>query len=267
MQTLRHENVYNSKEAILLAGMSYQTYPFFESETLILPTDYQLRATIRGRSGVTDPAEAVFGFLAEIKEQYVLAFRGTANVLDIDSDLDLFQIEYPYVPNSGKTHRGITHIYQSLRAALFEELNSCTSSKELYVTGHSLGGDLAILASFDIAYNTEFKNPLLYTLAAGRIGDPLFASHVSEVVKSGFRIFNTHDFIPTLPGEEYPTPFTEEGMSYRHVGQDHAIDFQKDNMFLNHRINFYCEEIGNEDSSFVEALRTTSPGFYPDPID
>ena len=259
--------IYNSQDAILMAGMSYQTYPFFENEKLVLPAGYELRFTIQGSTGVTDPSMSVFGFLAEADDRFVVAFRGTVTVADIDSDLDLFQIDYPFVSNAGKTHRGITHTYQSMRNALIEELNTYSFSKNLYVTGHSLGGDLTLLASLDIAVNTGFKHPIPYTLAAGRIGDPVFIARFNETVRNSQRIYNVHDFIPTLPGEEYPVPFTEEGMSYRHVAQDHAIAFQKDNLFLNHRINCYFDAISKEDPLFVEALEKSSPGFCPELID
>jgi len=267
MDISQSEDIYNSQDAIVLAGMSYQTYPFFENETLVLPTGYELRFTIQGSTGVTDPVTSVFGFLAEADDRFVLAFRGTATVADIDSDLDLFQIDYPFVSHAGKTHRGITHTYQSMRNALIEELNTCSSSKKLYITGHSLGGDLALLASLDIAINTDFKHPIPYTLAAGRIGDPTFVARFNETIRGSQRIYNVHDFIPTLPGEEYPVPFTDEGMSYRHVEQDHAIAFQKDNLFLNHRINCYFDAIGTEDPLFLETLRKSSPGFCPESID
>ncbi len=53
---------------------------------------------------------------------------------------------------------------------------------QLYVTGHSLGGALAVLATLDIAVNTAFHSPIMYTLAGPRVSDPDFANRFDAVV-------------------------------------------------------------------------------------
>ncbi|MCX7921978.1 MAG: lipase family protein [Clostridia bacterium] len=255
---------FRSEDAILLAAICYQTYPFFEKGKLILPKGFERRYTINAISGVAEPKQAVFGFIAESKDKIILAFRGTDTNEDLDSDLDIFQMPYPYVENTGNTHRGITNIYQSTRDNLIEELNRLSPSKKLFITGHSLGGDLAILASLDIAMNTKFKKTTLYTFAAGRVGDPTFVKCFNKEIKRSIRIYNDHDFIPTLPAAEYPAPFTEDGLIYRHVNKKYPIAFQMNNMFLNHRINCYFNTLSKEDPDFTEKLRLENPGFCPD---
>ncbi len=264
MESHLPHDAYRSEDAILLAGMCYQTYPFFEKDALSLPKGYELRYTMRAIAGVSEPEEGVFGFIAESGNQIVLALRGTVNLADSDSDLDMFQTPYPYREGAGRTHRGITCIYQSMRDGLIRELTALPSTKRLLVTGHSLGGDLAILASLDIATNTRFEDPIVYTLAAGRIGDPAFAACFDDVVKGCHRIHNVHDFIPTLPAEEYPSSFVEGGLAYRHVGTEHPLSFQTNSIPLNHRINRYLEALGEEDLALTAALRADSPGFWPD---
>ena len=78
------EDIFNSEDAILLAGMSYQTYPFFEEGKLVLPKGFELRYTIRAIAGVTTPTEEVFGFIAESEDKIVIAFRGTDSSPDVD---------------------------------------------------------------------------------------------------------------------------------------------------------------------------------------
>ena len=70
------EDIFNSKDAILLAAMSYQTYPFFLEGKLILPKGYELGYTIRAFVNVENPKEEVFGFIAESKDKIIIAFRG-----------------------------------------------------------------------------------------------------------------------------------------------------------------------------------------------
>lgn len=270
MSAIEHqvENAFglSTNDAILMAGFCYQTYPFFSEEKLVLPDEFKPIHSFTGKAGVTEKTTENFGFVAESPERIVLAFRGSDSTPNIDSDLDLFQIPFPYVANAGSSHRGITRIYQSMRDELIEIINSISTDKPLYLTGHSLGGDLAMMAALDFAVNTAQKNPIVYTYAAGRPGDVDFAKKYNQLIKNSYRIFNVHDFIPTLPAAEYPPPFTDKGLFYEHVNMAVPIGFQMNNVFLNHRINCYFQKLGEQDRDYLNALRSNSPDFCPEPI-
>ena len=91
MTVCKMKNKFNSEDAILLAAMSYQTYPFFEVGKIVLPKGFELRYTIYAIAGTTDdPNEEVFGFIAESEDKIVVAFRGTDSSQDVNSDLDIF---------------------------------------------------------------------------------------------------------------------------------------------------------------------------------
>ena len=258
------EDIFNSEDAILLAGMSYQTYPFFEEGKLVLPKGFELRYPIRAIAGVSTPAEEVFGFIAESEDKIVIAFRGTDSSPDVESDLDFFQVPYPFVENAGKTHHGGTCIYKSTRNALISELTKLAVRKRLYITGHSLGAGLATLFALDAAVNSKFKNPIVYTLASGRVGDPAFALRFNKVIKNSIRIFNVHDPVPTFPNRVYPPPFTEEGLIYQHVNRKYPIFFQLNNMPRNHTISCYFKNLNEQNPTFTKALCNANPGFCPD---
>ena len=53
--------------------------------------------------------------------------------------------------------------------------------------------------ALDVAANSTFKNPTVYTYASPRTGDPAFASTYNQVVKNSFRIANRLDLVPHLP--------------------------------------------------------------------
>jgi hypothetical protein len=72
-------------------------------------------------------------------------------------------------------------------------------ASSLTICGHSLGGALVTLLALDVAANTIFQNPTVYTYASPRTGDPLFASTYNQVVKNSFRIANRLDLVPKLP--------------------------------------------------------------------
>ncbi|PFH87655.1 hypothetical protein [Bacillus sp. AFS088145] len=112
MDYSRVENVFNSKDAILLSAMCYQSNQLIESDKgeVVLPKGFKLHYTIYAYAGVEEPVAEPFGFIAELRDEIIIAFRGTDSYKDNESDQDLYQIEYPFAENVGKTHRGFTCI-------------------------------------------------------------------------------------------------------------------------------------------------------------
>lgn len=258
------ECIFNSEDAILLAAMCHQAYVLFEEERLVLPKGFKLRYIIRALAGVEDPEAEAFGFIAESRDDIVLAFRGTDSFKDNESDQDLYQVPYPFVRNMGKTHRGFTCIYVSARDILIKELARLSTAKRLLLGGYSLGGPLAVLAALDIAVNTGFGNPIVYTYGSPRVGDPDFAFRFNRVVTNSIRIFNVHDVIPTLPEQAYPPPFTEEGLYYRHVGIRYPLSFQLNSLARDHYISCYFNNLAKKNPAFAQKLCYENPGFCPD---
>ncbi|MGG1661185.1 lipase family protein [Brevibacillus sp. NRS-1366] len=256
--------IFNSKTAILLAAMSYQTYPLFFDGRLILPKGFNLRYTIHAFADVEEPTEHVYGFIAESKDQIILAFRGyAAYPADLLAAYDILQVPYPFVKDAGKTSRGFTCLYQSARDGIVKTLHALRASKTLFITGHNYGGALAVLAAFDIAVNTKF-NPIVYTYGSPRIGDPDFALRYNQVVNNSIRIVNIHDSYPTFPTQKYPPPFTEQGLFYQHVKTKFPIAFQLNNTPRNDSIACYFKSISHIDPDFAQLLCEDNPGFCPD---
>ncbi|MGC5328310.1 lipase family protein [Brevibacillus sp. SYSU BS000544] len=256
--------IFNSETAIFLAAMCFQTYPFFFDGKLILPKGYTLRYTIRAVTDVENPTEEVFGFIAESVNQVIIAFRGyAAYPADLLAAYDILQIPYPFVTNAGKTSRGFTCIYQSTRNNLIRKLNKLSAAKQLFITGHNYGGALSVLAALDIAVNTKFKNPIVYTYGSPRVGNPDFASRFNQVVKNSVRIVNIHDSFPTFPAKKYPPPFTKEGISYQHVQSRFPISFQLNNTPRNDAISCYFKNLSQQNPDFAKTLCNENPGFCP----
>jgi triacylglycerol lipase len=259
------KRIFNINDAIFLSVMISQSYQLFENGKLSLPKGFILRYIVRARAGVEEPEEEVFGFVAESQNEIVIIFRGTRTYKDNESDQDLFQVPYTFVRNAGKTHRGFTCIYQSTRNELIRELNKISRSKRLLIAGHSLGGGLAVLAALDIAVNTRFKNPFVYTYGSPRVGDPNFAFRFNQIVNNSFRIFNVHDIIPTLPDIAYLPPFTEKGLYYRHVDRMYPVSFQLNSLPVrNHEIVCYFKNLSQQNPDYTRALCNRNPDFCPD---
>ncbi|MGG1661186.1 lipase family protein [Brevibacillus sp. NRS-1366] len=259
------DRIYSSEDAIVLSAMIHQAYQLFEMESLVLPKGFSLRYTIRALSGVEEPEPEVFGFIVESKDKIIVAFRGTRTFNDNESDQDLYQVPYPFVKNTGKTHRGFTCIYQSTRNELIKNVKLLSRSKRLFVAGHSLGGGLAVLAALDFALNTKFNNPFVYTYGSPRVGDPAFASRFNQSVKNSIRIANVHDIIPTLPDQAYLPPFTKRGIYYRHVNKKYPLSFQLNSLAArNHEIVCYFNFLSERNPEFTKSLCAANQGFCPD---
>jgi predicted lipase len=67
----------------------------------------------------------------------------------------------------------------------------------LTICGQSLGGALATLLAFDVAANTIFKNPTIYTYASPRTGDALLARTYNQVLPNTYRIDTASIWFPS----------------------------------------------------------------------
>jgi hypothetical protein len=151
-----------------------------------------------------------FGYILQApNNDVVIAIRGTAGIWEWIHDAEFGTVKCPFLAGAGSTEDGFTAIYNSLRvdvattsARAVDALaglpfNQATNS--LTICGHSLGGALATLLALDVAANTNFKHPTIYTYASPRTGDPLFVSTYNQVVPNTTRIANRVDLVPKLP--------------------------------------------------------------------
>ncbi|MBM7554800.1 hypothetical protein JOC33_003741 [Thalassobacillus pellis] len=122
-----------------------------------------------------------------------------------------------------------------------------------------------MLAAFDIATKTSFKNPFIYTYGSPRVADPEFAFQFDRTIANSIRIFNIHDIIPTQPDQVYPPPFTQQGLFYQHVRNPYPISFQLNSLPIrNHEIVCYFKNLSLQNSEFTQVLCSQNPGFCPD---
>ncbi|MGO4886210.1 lipase family protein [Anaerobacillus sp. MEB173] len=179
------------------------------------------------------------GFIIESSSEIIVAFRGTEEPIDVLADLDWVQVPFPFVSDSGRTDRGFTRDYQSVRKDVIKTLKNLHPDKRLYITGHSLGGAVATLAALDIASNTHYTQPLVYTYASPRVGNPRFVDVYNQTIDHSIRVVNTNDIVPHFPP---PTiPFLN--ISYRHVDKRYPIQFQTFSIRRNHAIENYFDRI------------------------
>ena len=139
----------------------------------------------------------------------VIAIRGTEGIHEWMQDAQFLLVPCPFLVGAGLTEDGFTAVYRSFTTnpapgspAVVKALGGLRwrkPVKTLTICGHSLGGALATLLAIDVAANTEFTDPMVYSYASPRTGDGTFAAAYNHVVKRTCRIANRLDLVPKLP--------------------------------------------------------------------
>jgi hypothetical protein len=177
---------------------------------------YKVVTTIYGNDLATDmnPGRGnqivSFGFILKApNNDVVITIRGTEGIWEWIHDADFFTVRCPFLAGAGSTEDGFTAIYNSLRVGVattsarvvdaLAALPFNQAANSLTICGHSLGGALATLLALDVAGNTNFKSPTVYTYASPRTGDALFAHTYNQVAPNTYRIANRVDIVPKLP--------------------------------------------------------------------
>lgn len=187
-----------------------------------LPAPYTLQIiflTGEGFFGSSLEEEVPIAFIATANNNIYVVFRGTKTIDEWISDADFPFVPYTFVSNGGMTEMGFTDIYETLGVA--DEVNMIASMGDydnVYITGHSLGAALAGVSMPDIAVNTDFSDPVLYSFASPRVGDSDYKSRYDGFDVESWRVFNTNDEVPKLP----PTL-----LGYTHVNTGFPITFGK----------------------------------------
>jgi predicted lipase len=103
-----------------------------------------------------------------------------------------------------KVHYGFYTAYLSVRKVIHDRIES-EHPEKVIVTGHSLGGGLAVLCALDIQYNYFPENlvqpdqVVSYTYGSPKVGSQDFVNSYNRRVPQTFRIVNGGDGIPWLP--------------------------------------------------------------------
>lgn len=137
-------------------------------------------------------------YIAYVKKEVVVVFRGTEGKLDdIITDLKAWKT----CRGRYRLHQGFVTAYMSIHREVAKLLKHCVD-KQVYVTGHSLGGALAQIC---VLFNPQPKTKLV-VFGSPKIGDRTVANAVSAV--GGSFYVNHADIVPRLPRINYWQPET-----------------------------------------------------------
>ena len=121
----------------------------------------------------------------------VLAFRGTEkSVADIKTDLKAGTTEV----DGSLVHEGFYKALSFVRGDIKKEVNALVDEGySIFVTGHSLGGALALLAT---KYIVPDSPGACYTFGGPRVASSNFGDDVKTPI---YRLVNAADIVPRLP--------------------------------------------------------------------
>lgn len=170
--------------------------------------------------------------IAWSSQTVLVCFRGTSSFTNVVADTKVWRTIYPpkqdvRLPgtqsavhtgfieswtSNGLNERVIAKVIDILSAEGFDKRSS-----KVIISGHSLGGALAVLAAYDIALKCGlFKQQILcYTFGAPRVGNIAFATDYDSHVPNTWQVINDNDVVPKIP---------RFGMLYRHVGRKVIIN-------------------------------------------
>ncbi len=136
----------------------------------------------------------------------VIAFRGTASLRDWITDAEFPLRSLP--GTKGRVHAGFWQAVESVLGAIQARVGGGATTggtvvcdgKPMVLTGHSLGGALAVLAAFRLA-NLGYPVRAVYTFGQPRVGDRAFAeAYAARLGARTFRAVNQNDVVPRVPG-------------------------------------------------------------------
>lgn len=133
-----------------------------------------------------------------------IVFKGTNSLKDWESNLDFFPVDIIQNCPEYKIHRGFYEQWKSLFSFLLREVEadgllSC-KRKKLVISGHSLGGALAIICAIHMYCISEMLVERVCTFGAPRVLNKNLAGWYNDHLKQiTIRVVNFLDTVPKLP--------------------------------------------------------------------
>ena len=151
--------------------------------------------------------------IAERHDAIIIAFAGTDPLIPANwiTDFDIglrFRFNERVTPPA--LHSGFEKAYKSVAGKIAEGLAK-RSKPPVLVTGHSMGGALAVIAADDFLAEKKLRPTAVYGFGIPRVGDEDFAKRYNDTLgNTTYRLVHGDDIVATVP----PSRF-----GFRHVGR------------------------------------------------
>ena len=154
--------------------------------------------------------------VVDLPDCIIIAFRGSKSLQNWLTDAQFWRRQIGATGEGGEVHHGFLDAHESIIGDLVKHLLA-GHCKPIFVTGHSLGGALAILAALELK-RQGFAIAQVYTFGQPRVGNGAFKSRYDGALGAQtFRVVYEEDIVPRVP---HLPDFTDP---YRHVGTEAFI--------------------------------------------
>jgi hypothetical protein len=159
---------------------------------------------IKGRNAQSARALA---WLVPKRRRLYIAFRGTKTMSDVRTDMKLISFKVVLENRKAKVHYGFYRYTLSLLSELKEIVTEYLDEYDsLILTGHSLGGAMAAIASPLLRMVVREKSMTCITFGSPKVGDSIFATMFQASVNSSYRVILESDPVPRLPPGRFQHP-------------------------------------------------------------
>nr|AXY40399.1 lipase 1307 [uncultured organism] len=257
---------YDKSTALALSWamqLAYETGNRAKLERIVRQWDWDFLDIYAARVGSILPMTSAKGFIAGPRDLAILAFSGTDPMM-----IDDWIIDFTVHRNADGVHEGFHGAVQSIWKPIAKILgrDGEAGTRRILITGHSLGGALAVLAAHRLIKEGVVEPERLlgvYTYGMPRVGDAEFAANYAatgDLERRTYRFIHGEDIVPQVPPMEEP-------FNFRHVGR--SLQVAHGGLFQNSQF----DAIGATPFSLTGifgALRTTPlaqrPKFPGDPL-
>jgi triacylglycerol lipase len=227
----------------------------------LVSRDIQGSAEVRARISALFPGiqDVYFGFALTSSSYNIIGLRGTQSDFEWALDAAIPQVPVPLVWYSdgkfqfAQVHLGFLIFFAMLADQILAAAKQFNPALPCLITGHSLGGALAVLAAPTLQLLLPNQTFQMYSFAGPRVGDPTFVDAYNFWVPQSYRVVNLADAIPMLP------PSRIFHWQYGDVGQEWSFLNQSGNIAGNHAL------IGPD--NYTDAVNlgipTNAPRVYP----
>jgi hypothetical protein len=186
----------STDNAYMMMAASYLAYSFWPGKRKRILTSW-------GFSNIQlfdDSQSSTNGYWAEHKNFVLLAFRGTQEPTDLITDISVNLERFEHTATDTLVHTG----FKRGADAVWPHVESAGNyarkvEKPLLVTGHSLGGAIALLSAVRLEKN-DMPVHTLWTFGAPKVGNNSFFDSTRSVLQDRWQRINHHsDPIPALP--------------------------------------------------------------------
>jgi len=202
---------YSDRTAAFLAKLAMLAYIAFEDDAKRKILEGMLshgRVKLLETISIADTEAMV----AETDKFVVVAFRGTSSRAQLMTDMQA-RLNVARVAVDGRcvrVHAGFYAAFRKIEAKLREVLTAQDEAKAVYLTGHSLGGALALVAAAAFGGNDKLGDRIaaVYTFGTPRVGGADFPNLVKA---PHYRVVNSGDVVPLVP-PNWLTGYVHTGM-------------------------------------------------------